>query len=536
MAKSKLLEYAGRAVSANDLPKALLLLQFARLEDPANPMLEKAIEHLEKSVGIAPGSLLATDAPPELTLYRDELAAILGQVARSQLRLEARLGQMEDELYRKLENLGDQLTLLTTPAAIAPLEEPAAAAPEAPLPVPTAEEIPPSPTVVEEPVVRTPTQWLAQRGVTVKSDNPGLTMNAFGSVAEYLGKNFKILEPLYEKMKRSRSLRYPLQHHLQGQTQETIQVCTQFCNILYELAILSNYWYDRNNRVIHANLTQSGEITNFINGGWLEIYIARLVENTLNQQAIPFTKLYNPIIDLGNGDTFELDLLYLVRGKALWLECKTGDYQNYVQRYSDMRSRLGLNPAQSILVVTRLERTLANSLSRMHPLTFTNLYDLPEHLAKVLDVQVGETPALAAIPVMMDEVEKKVVALLKRQNLRPQPEVRIVFLQQLVNLFQGEFEPARITEHKDHLANALGLSKSQVQELLNAAKLAGIFLGETGEPMDSFLSPTFTLVSYDVEDLNKRMLQAYAKALEQAGFPIHDPDLQESIQKAIEAQ
>ena len=49
-----------------------------------------------------------------------------------------------------------------------------------------------------------------------------------------------------------------------------------------------------------------------------------------------FSYLLNPQIILPNGDDFELDLICHVNNFFFWIEAKSGDYQQHINKYSKM--------------------------------------------------------------------------------------------------------------------------------------------------------------------------------------------------------
>ena len=85
-----------------------------------------------------------------------------------------------------------------------------------------------------------------------------------------------------------------------------------------------------------------------------------------------------------NEDLHELDVFFLVDGDTpVCIECKTGEFRQYIDKYITLRKRLGMKGNNFILCITGLSDEHARGLTTMYDLTFTNELDLPTQLARV---------------------------------------------------------------------------------------------------------------------------------------------------------
>ena len=106
---------------------------------------------------------------------------------------------------------------------------------------------------------------------------------------------------------------------------------------------------------------------NFLTGQWLE----RFVKSTLlkaaqsGEEALHFAYLMNPQIILPNGDDFELDILFFLEGEIYWFEAKTGQYQNYVEKYARMSRLLNLDPDHAYMVLTDIDTNTTAALTKL---------------------------------------------------------------------------------------------------------------------------------------------------------------------------
>jgi len=117
---------------------------------------------------------------------------------------------------------------------------------------------------------------------------------------------------------------------------------------------------------------RNGKVINFFTGGWFERYVYQKISDLLIKNKLKFTHLANPQIILPNGDDFELDLLFLIENQPLWVECKTGEYQAYVQKYSNARKILNIPKNRSVLIILGISDDIAEKLTELYDITITN--------------------------------------------------------------------------------------------------------------------------------------------------------------------
>lgn len=127
------------------------------------------------------------------------------------------------------------------------------------------------------------------------------------------------------------------------------------------------------------------DVQKFFLGKWLERFVRQVVEAEAASDSAPaVTVLANAQVILPNGDHFELDLLADVGGTMCWIETKTGNYQQYVQKYADMARRLGLGAAQSFLVLADPPSPdVCADLSRRMGMTVRGLDDFPDSFRRL---------------------------------------------------------------------------------------------------------------------------------------------------------
>ncbi|GIW49107.1 MAG: hypothetical protein KatS3mg079_583 [Caloramator sp.] len=173
---------------------------------------------------------------------------------------------------------------------------------------------------------------------------------------------------------------------MQNKPQEVITYCTQFCSLLYKNAFLSNYSYKKSSRIITGAPQRVGRVINFFTGGWLENYILNIVISELHTKGInDFSFVQNCQLELPNGDNFEVDMLFIVKDVPIWIECKTGDYQRYISKYSDFRKRMGTTKENSLLIISDLQAGLSKNLSSTFDLTAMSLSEAKLYISELIE-------------------------------------------------------------------------------------------------------------------------------------------------------
>ncbi|MBP0017629.1 MAG: hypothetical protein J7647_08730 [Cyanobacteria bacterium SBLK] len=230
---------------------------------------------------------------------------------------------------------------------------------------------------LEEPECDRAIAWLKDRNIEVKNyHKPAPDDRVFNYVALLLGRKYDLVKYLYLKIKRNHHENQSFSLNLSSHPPQEIGACTQFAKTLFERAFLKEYRYHRNNKTIYANTIKEGSIKRFFDGNWFERFIKLEIVEILATQAVQYQLLVNSQIVLATGEDFELDMLFLIEGEPLWIECKTGDYQTHIEKYSKFRGTLGISPDRALLVILDLKDELTDSLTSLYGLRVLNQNNL----------------------------------------------------------------------------------------------------------------------------------------------------------------
>ncbi|WP_299756755.1 hypothetical protein [uncultured Chloroflexus sp.] len=357
--------------------------------------------------------------------------------------------------------------------------------------------------------------WLTAKGITVRNYREQRADDAvFDQLALFLGERFATLSRIHERIRRSLSTGNGFTLNLASQSKEEIADSTQFCDMMHSYAFLSSYKYNKLTKTIYATPQRVGKVINFFTGGWFERYIYLKIRSLLSQHGLPFTCVINPKITFPNGDDFELDLFFLVENQPLWIECKTGDYQGYIAKYADMRKKLLSIPAsRAILVILAIPNDLTTNLTNLYDITVANETNVFEKIATAVGIAIDPPHQQSIVPPVAVSVSSPVSALLNKAGLRPVPEHRPRVINELITIVKSLDQPTTMAHIKAVLAERVGASKSQLQDMLNAILRSGCLRDDNGQPVLSFTTPFTNLISDDPSVIERKCLESYMRAV-----------------------
>ncbi len=178
------------------------------------------------------------------------------------------------------------------------------------------------------------------------------------ALANELATQYSDLKPLHTLIKRSLNYGNNFTLRLNGQSAATIKRIHAFGQRAHAAGLLAHFY--RSPAGMKAKSSSSATAQGFFSGRWLERYIVQQVQMVVDglqaEQAstLAFAYLSNLKIVLPTGAHRELDLLFHVNGHFFWIEVKSSDYHQYIQKYSEMSTHMQLDPQHAILVVTEL--------------------------------------------------------------------------------------------------------------------------------------------------------------------------------------
>jgi hypothetical protein len=250
--------------------------------------------------------------------------------------------------------------------------------------------------------------YLKSRGVITFEGQDDLNRNeAFEHLARHLGMHFHLLANFYEKVKRcvatGRGQRIDIDNYSHAERSAAVQ----FGTLLHRHGMLKDFYYHRSpKKQLRVIPTKDGQIGQFLTGGWLEIYVSAVLTRRLRaaMSSAKFQLLYNVKGVLPDGREFEADLMAAVEGRLFWLECKTGQWQDYSARFRGLVKIFGVERESAALLLIRPPD--ANTRARATDMLDMTLLSL-EEVDDFISVFLGEP--VAPKKDNADAVEKRTI-------------------------------------------------------------------------------------------------------------------------------
>jgi hypothetical protein len=237
--------------------------------------------------------------------------------------------------------------------------------------------------------------YLKQHKVLVFEGQDDLGQNeAFEHLARHIGQHFDVLAPFYEKMKRAvatgKTSRIDIENYSEPERSAAVQLGT----LLYRHGMLKDFYYHRSpKRQLRVIPNKDGEIQQFLTGGWLEIYVVWLLTRRLRARMniSKYQVMFNVKGTLPDEREFESDLMACIDGRLLWLECKTGQWQDYSARFRGLVKTFGTDRKGAGLVLIKPpDGSTRARATDMLDMTLLSLAQVGEFMDDFLGVPLDE--------------------------------------------------------------------------------------------------------------------------------------------------
>ncbi len=234
-----------------------------------------------------------------------------------------------------------------------------------------------------EPIV----QWFKNKSfVTEINPNAMDTSGFFDEVAIELGDNYDLLKIVSNSIKRRQQNGKDRAYiELSNYSSNEIEQLKKFCQQLYDYSFIAKYFYNAraDEKKITLQLQSATKIVNFFNGEWLEWYAFMKIAKFCHNRKINFSCTRNIIISLPDGSKYELDVFCLIDGMPLFIECKSGEYRGFIDKYSRLKKKMLMAKPYFWFLISGETTEQVNGLTAMFDITFINEKMLDEYCEEV---------------------------------------------------------------------------------------------------------------------------------------------------------
>jgi hypothetical protein len=228
--------------------------------------------------------------------------------------------------------------------------------------------------------------WFKRKHIRVQFNTDGVdTTGFFDEVAVTLGRNLPVLKDVVERLRfAQRQEHASVIIRLDRKSEPEAREITAFCQQLYAFSFVAKRLHNRQENNIRLYVQTAPAIRRFFEGEWLEWYALIACLKYAKERKQRFSCARNINITMPGGESYELDVLLLIDGRQpIYIECKTGEFREDIDKYLTLRKRLGLDSRNFIMCITGLGDEHAKGLTAMYGLTFANETGLADQLARV---------------------------------------------------------------------------------------------------------------------------------------------------------
>lgn len=210
------------------------------------------------------------------------------------------------------------------------------------------------------------------------------TRGFFDDAAQLVGEKYELCSTLMARIRSAYQRDYSsVTLKLGDLSQKTGQALNDLCRQLYSHTFFARFYYLKPEKTIRLILQPELRIRNFFGGIWLEWYAFMLCLKHFEDKKQLFSCARSVKLTFQNEDLHEMDVVFLpAQHSPLFIECKSGEFRQDIQKYQRLRQRLKADTNHFVLCVSDLSDQEAVALSVTYALTFVNLRLLPIHLKK----------------------------------------------------------------------------------------------------------------------------------------------------------
>jgi hypothetical protein len=217
-------------------------------------------------------------------------------------------------------------------------------------------------------------EWFKKQNIKVNIDiNANDTTGFFDEIAVRIGDNFDTFSFIINQIKYCQNKGYEtVKLDLANKTPNEIKQIKSFSKELHEYSFVSRYNFIKKDNLIYLNLQTAPNIRNFFDGGWMEWFVFVKLLELAHKKNIDLKCTKNLKIQFQDDISNELDIFTLLNGSPIYIECKTGEFRQDIDKYLKLRKKLHLKKEQFILCIFGLDIKQAQGLTSMYDLTFVN--------------------------------------------------------------------------------------------------------------------------------------------------------------------
>lgn len=226
-------------------------------------------------------------------------------------------------------------------------------------------------------------QWFKSKNIiATASINAVDTTGFFDEAAVAIGSNYELLSEVCERIRYAQLKEYTSNLiYLDKKSNEDAKTIEAFVQQLYEHSLIARCISNKKEKSIRVVLQNAPSVRRFFAGDWLEWFALMVGLRVCQERKIKFSCARNMTITFSNSENRELDVFFLINNsQPIYIECKSGDFRQELDKYVALRKRLAIDQRYFILCVADLEEESCKGMTAMYGMTFVNTQTLGPHL------------------------------------------------------------------------------------------------------------------------------------------------------------
>ncbi|MCK6404806.1 MAG: DUF1887 family protein [Rhodocyclaceae bacterium] len=230
-------------------------------------------------------------------------------------------------------------------------------------------------------------EFFRKRSILV-SINPGAvdTSGFFDEAAMVLGSDYALCKEMLDRIRFAQHKEFnSALIQLDRKTNEEIKALEAIGRKLYEYSLVARFFHNKPEKNMRLVLQNAPSVRHFFSGAWLEWFALMTGLRVLQDRGTVFSCARNLELSFPPNEKRELDVFFLLEDeRPIYIECKSGEFRQELDKYVALRKRLALEARSFIVCVADLDVDQAKALGAMYDMTFSNTESLGPHLASLL--------------------------------------------------------------------------------------------------------------------------------------------------------
>lgn len=227
-------------------------------------------------------------------------------------------------------------------------------------------------------------QWFKSKNVIATANISAVdTTGFFDEAAVAIGSDYELLGEVCERIRYAQLKEFNSNLiYLDKKPKEDAKAIEIFIQKLYDHSLIARFISNKKEKNIRIVLQNAPGVRRFFAGDWLEWFALMVGLRICQEKNIKYACARNMSLALSANEHRELDVFFLINNShPLYIECKTGDFRQDIDKYVALRKRLAIDQPYFILCVAELDNETCKGLSAMYGMTFVNTQTLAQHLS-----------------------------------------------------------------------------------------------------------------------------------------------------------